>query len=110
MDQKVAPTRGHSTEDTVDNATKPAPLAAALLGTALENQSGLILNITADSTKLKRKQMCDTAGGGDSDSEGDSDTDLAGAKFRSSSPERLDEDKTVVKVPDPTEKVLEPDI
>ena len=101
LDQKVIPSSTGGIDD-LDCSSKP-PAALAVLGSALENHSGLILNITADSTKLKRKQICDTTTVRDSSDSEDSDSESD--KFRSSSPERRDQAKTVVKVPDPTEKV-----
>ena len=100
LNQKVTPsTTGSDVLDSSSSIKPPAGLA--VLGSAFENHSGLILNITADSTKLKRKQICDTV----RDSSDSEDSDSESDKFRSSSPERRDGAKTVVKVPDPTEKV-----
>jgi len=72
---------------------------SAGLGSALANQSGLLLNITADSTKLKRKKMRVGESGSGDESE---DSGSESPKYRSSSPERLEETKAVVTLPDPT--------
>ena len=62
------------------------------VGSALESHSGLILNITADSTKLKRKQYDQT----------EEDDGKVSNRLQTSSPEPF-EGKTVITVPDPGE-------